>query len=135
MDPKENEKTAIVAFRGDLGLDEVPVVESRLPDPSGPTRVVVNLSSVSSIDSSIIATFMTFRSQFMRAGRNPLDIVVIASRQVYRVLEMTGTTRAVTVLQSPPSQNATEKAAAHDAVKPRYDEAREVRSRRGGAEP
>jgi anti-anti-sigma regulatory factor len=60
---------------------------------------------VDSMDSTIVGLLMRFRRQYAEAGHDPLDVVIIASPNVRRMLEIVGMTKQVTIL-SPASSAA-----------------------------
>jgi anti-anti-sigma regulatory factor len=85
-------------LEGDLGAFDAARVQALFPPPSDYTRIVIDCSAVTSMDSSIIAALMLFRQSFALAGRNPLDVVVIASPRIRKVLDLTGVVRFLTVV-------------------------------------
>lgn len=102
-------KTSIVTLHGDLGLYDESRVEAMLPAPNEIERLVIDCSHVHSLDSTILALFMKYRRAFQIAGHNPLDIVFIATPRLERLFELTGISRAMTVLpaQATPEENST----------------------------
>ena len=101
-----DERTAQVLLKGDLDVFSRETVASALPDPESVDRVVIDCSAVTSIDSSVIATFMRYRREFAETGRDPLNIVVIASVPVRRLFEITGLVKAITVIRTPEQSNS-----------------------------
>lgn len=92
------ERTYTFNLEGDLGAFDAPRIEALFPPPSDYTRVVVDCTDVTSIDSSVIASIMRYRQSFALAGHDPLNIVVIASSRMRTILDLTGVARFLTVL-------------------------------------
>lgn len=98
LDPIDTPRT-VIYLEGDLGLADRPAVEEKLPAPSREGRIVLDCSLVNSIDSSIIAAIMLFRQRRIIAGMDPHDIVALVPPRLYRIFELTGLTRAITVVE------------------------------------
>jgi anti-anti-sigma factor len=98
------DRTGTVFFTGDLDVSRRDAIVSALPPPDAVDRLVIDCSTVTSIDSAAIAALMHYRRQFAETGRDPLNIVVIASDPVRRVFETLGLTKLMTILTAPRSE-------------------------------
>ena len=108
MDKKHDDDTAcLVVLSAELDFSDEARVKALLPPPDRCSRVVIDCSAVTYIDSPIIAVLAGFRRAFQKAGGDPLEIVVIASPAMDRALAITGMKRLITVL---PARNAEEPA-------------------------
>jgi anti-anti-sigma factor len=94
------ESTATVVLRGDLDVYHREEIVGAFPDPIGLTRVVIDCSQVTYIDSTFVSALMAYRRKFVALGLDPLEIVIIAGDQLRRMLEVVGLTRAVTVIKA-----------------------------------
>lgn len=92
------EQTRVVTLRGHLDVYACKEVESQLPEPLTCERVVIDCSQAESIDSSVITVLLRYRRRFEGAGREPLNIVVVAAPNIRRVFEVTGVSRLLTVI-------------------------------------
>jgi len=92
--------TTEVRLAGDLDLTQWNEVAADLPSPEEFGRVVIDCSTVTSMDSPVIAVLLRYRKSFIEAGNDPLDIVVLASKQVQRLFDIAGVTRLLTVIDS-----------------------------------
>lgn len=92
------ERTYTLSLEGDLGAFDAARVEALFPPAADYTRVVVDCKAVTSMDSSIVAALMRFRQSFVLAGREPLNMVIIAPARLRRIFELTGLSRFVTVI-------------------------------------
>lgn len=95
----EDQNTYHIALDGDLDLSRKAELERVLPTPNPNSRIVIDFSNVTSLDSAIIRIFMHYRRQYIEAGGDALaNIIIVASPQVRRVLDITGLSRWVTVV-------------------------------------
>lgn len=101
----EQEKTTILTFEGTLDVYRRDEIAAQLPDPHEKARVVFDCARVGSMDSTIVGLLMRFRRQFAESGHDGHDVVIIASPNVRRMLEIVGMTKQVTIL-SPASSAA-----------------------------
>ena len=98
-----NEKTVKLVFlHGDLGMFDQKRIEDKLPAPESGLRLVIDCSAVTSMDSTIIALLMRYRQRLQIAGGDPSNIVVLATPRLERLFELTGISRAMTVLPARP---------------------------------
>lgn len=89
----------VIALHGDLGLEDRDRIASLFPDPQTTQRLVIDCTDANSLDSAILALIMTYRRRVQIAGKDPLaTIVALAPPRVLRLFELTGITRAITVL-------------------------------------
>lgn len=102
------ERTTHVSFSGDLDIQGREAVRNALPPPESTDRVVIDCSEVTSMDSSVVTVIMRYRRRFLDAGHDPFGIVLIASAPVRRVLDITGLTKVLTVINAPDSKNSAE---------------------------
>jgi anti-anti-sigma factor len=99
---ESQEQQHIIRLHGDLGLADRDRIEGLLPPPEAIQRIVLDCSDVGSMDSSILALIMIYRRRLQIAGRDPLAaIVAIAPPRLTRLFELTGISRAITVLPAP----------------------------------
>ncbi len=97
LEPQD--KPLVITLHGDLGLADRDRVAGLFPDPQSTDRLVIDCTDVNSMDSSILASIMTYRRRVQIAGRDPLaTIVALAPPRLHRLFELTGITRAITVL-------------------------------------
>lgn len=97
-----DDRTVRIVFEGVLDIHRAESVESALPKPDDVDRVVIDCTAVRSIESTVITVFLRYRRAFIEAGRDPLNIVFIASEPVRRIFDVAGVTKVMTVI-SPPS--------------------------------
>ena len=90
--------THVVRLHGDLSLADQKRIWSLLPPPETIGRLVLDCSDTTSMDSAIIVLIMRYRRRFMIAGRDPFEIVAIVPPRIERLFELTGLTRAITVV-------------------------------------
>ena len=93
-------KPYVITLHGDLGLADQDRIAALFPDPTlVEDRIVLDCTNVSSMDSAILALIMIYRRRLQIAGRDPLaTLVAIAPARLVRLFELTGTSRAITVL-------------------------------------
>ena len=94
----QNERAATVAFSGDLDVYRRDEIASALPHPGSIDRVVIDMREAAILDSSIVAVLMRYRRQFIEAGGNPLNIVVVVPQTLRRIFEITGLVSLMTVV-------------------------------------
>ena len=92
------EQTRVLTFRGHLDIYARKEVEAQLPEPLTCERVVIDCSQAESIDSSVITVLLRYRRRFEAAGRDPLNIVIVAHPNIRRIFEVTGVCRLLTVI-------------------------------------
>lgn len=88
----------LIVLHGDLGMVDRKWLEKRLPAPTPGMRLVLDCSDVGSMDSTIIALLMLYRQRLQIAGGDPSNIVVLATPRLERLFDLTGVSRAMTVL-------------------------------------
>lgn len=89
----------VITLHGDLGIADRDRIAGLFPNPQTTGRLVIDCVDVGSMDSSILALIMTYRRRVQIAGRDPLaTIVAIAPPRLQRLFELTGISRAITVL-------------------------------------
>lgn len=64
----EDQNTYHIALDGDLDLSRKAELERVLPTPNPNSRIVIDFSNVTSLDSAIIRIFMHYRRQYIEAG-------------------------------------------------------------------
>ncbi|HET6895021.1 MAG TPA: STAS domain-containing protein [Candidatus Baltobacteraceae bacterium] len=94
----QNERAATVAFSGDLDVYRRDEIASALPHPGSIDHVVIDMREAAILDSSIVAVLMRYRRQFIEAGGNPLNIVVVVPKTLRRIFEITGLVSLMTVV-------------------------------------
>src|SRR5438270_5761420 len=94
------EPTAQVELTGDLDLNRAKSLYSELCALIGAQRVVIDCTGASFIDSSILTTFMRFRRQFMEAGGDPFEIVIVVRPRLRRIFDITGVVTTMTIVTS-----------------------------------
>lgn len=100
----EDDRTARIALSGDLDIYNRGHIEALLPDVATVDRLVIDCSEATSIDSSVLTLLMRYRRRFVEQGGNPLEIVVVASPSVRRMLEVAGLSRLITVINAQTSR-------------------------------
>ncbi len=98
VDYQANARTAHIALTGSLDVNTRADVESLLPDPATIERLIIDCSQVAIMESSILTVLMRYRRRWEELGRDPFDMVIVASPGVRRVFEITGLNRAMTVV-------------------------------------
>lgn len=96
------ERTARIQLSGTLDISRRDEIAALLPDPTAADRVVIDCAAADSIDSTIVMVFMRYRRNFMAAGGDPVNIVIVVQPAVRRVLEIAGLTRSMTIVSAPP---------------------------------
>lgn len=94
----EDERTERITLSGNLDVYSKQHVESLLPDPGQCERLIIDCSRVAIFESAILTVLMRYRRRFEEAGRDPFDIVVIVTPSVRRIFDITGLSRALTVV-------------------------------------
>ena len=89
---------AEVTLAGDLDLSQWAEVAADLPAPDEFSRVVIDCSTVTSMDSPVVSVLLRYRRAFVAAGNDPLNIVILASPQVQRLFDISGVAKLVTVI-------------------------------------
>lgn len=90
-----------IELSGDLDLYRRDEVSSVFPPPDTIERLIVDMRNATLIDSSIIAVLMRYRRQFMDAGRDGHDIIVVVPAVFRRIFEITGLVKLLTVVTAP----------------------------------
>lgn len=90
----------VIVLSGDLGMVDYKDLEARLPAPAETLRLVIDCSSVTSMDSTVIALLMRYRQRLLIAGGDPSRIVILATPRLERLFDLTGVSRSMTVLPS-----------------------------------
>ena len=91
-----------VQLSGGLDISRRDEIAALLPDPRSAERVVIDCTAADSLDSTIIMVFMRYRRNFMAAGGDPVNIVIVVQPNLRRVLEIAGLTRSMTIVSAPP---------------------------------
>ena len=99
------ERTARITLPPNLDVYNSDAVAQMLPDPTSVDRVVVDCSAADAIDSTIITVLLRYRRKFIAAGKDPVELVIIASPGGRRSLDITGMSRALTVLTATPKES------------------------------
>jgi anti-anti-sigma factor len=96
-------KPIVITLHGDLGLADQDRVSALFPAPELCERLVLDCTNVTSMDSSILALIMVYRRRMQNAGRDAqASMVAIAPPRLLRLFELTGISRAITVLRVEP---------------------------------
>jgi anti-anti-sigma factor len=96
---ESHDKPLVITLHGDLGLADRDRIAGLFPNPQTTERLVIDCVDVNSMDSSVLALIMTYRRRMQIAGRDPLStIVALAPPRLQRLFELTGISRAITVL-------------------------------------
>lgn len=88
----------VIALEGDLDLSREGEIQALLPDPGAADRVVFDFRNVNSIDSSVVTAVMRYRRDCAAAGYTHMEIVILASPGIRRVLDLVGVSRILTVI-------------------------------------
>ncbi len=94
----ENERAVTVKFGGDLDVYRRDEIASALPPPQNVDRIVIDMRNAAILDSSIVAVLMRYRRQFIEAGGDPLNIVLVVPQTLRRIFEITGLVSLMTVV-------------------------------------
>jgi anti-anti-sigma factor len=113
-----DERVVRLTFSGDLDVYRRQEFAAALPPVESIDRLVIDIRAATLIDSSIIAQLMRFRRQFVEAGREATEIVVVVPEQLRRIFEITGLLNMLTVVTA-----ATEAETAPEAEAPEVSEA------------
>lgn len=97
-----SEEAAQVELTGDLDFNRAKSLYTELMRFVNAPRVVINCVGASYIDSSILTSLMRFRRQFVEAGSDPLDIVIVVSPSLRRIFEITGLVTTMTIVTGEP---------------------------------
>lgn len=97
----DSENTARIEFDGDLCIERRAEVTAALPDPHTFDRIVIDCTNVTAMDSTMVTVFTRYRRQVQQAGGDPLNIVIVASDSIRRILEIAGLNKLFTVLAAP----------------------------------
>ena len=99
----EAQETTIVALEGEIDLATVPDAERLIADAEAgqPGRLVIDLSAVTFMDSSGLRVLLTAHRRAEEAGRG--FALVRGSDTVNRLLDVTGLTERLEVLDEPPA--------------------------------
>lgn len=86
----KSESTVAVRVSGEIDARTGPTLERAVLDAvkAGPARTVVDLRDVGFMDSAGVTVLVRAAKRLKSAGREPL--VVLASKPVHRLLELTG---------------------------------------------
>ena len=96
---ESQDKPLVITLHGDLGLADRDRIASLFPNPETTERLVIDCTDAKSLDSSILALIMTYRRRMQIAGKDPVaTIVALAPPRLQRLFELTGISRAITVL-------------------------------------
>jgi anti-anti-sigma factor len=90
-----------VTLSGDFDVYRTHDIASMLPDPRSADRVVIDCSQVRFADSTFLVALMRYRRKFVQAGGDELNIILVASEFVRRILQISGLTKVLTVLCAP----------------------------------
>jgi anti-anti-sigma factor len=93
-----DDRTFRVTLSGDLDVYRTADIASMLRSASSADRVVIDCTGARFADSTFVLALMRFRREFVEAGGDPLNIVIIASGAVRRILEISGLLKIMTVL-------------------------------------
>jgi len=102
------ERTARVTLEGGLDIYRREEIMALLPAPGSVDRVVIDCSSATSIDSTILTALMRYRRSFASAGGDPVNIIIIVDPNLRRMFEIAGLTRVLTIVSAPSRAKKTE---------------------------
>ena len=88
--PVEYGRVVRITLQGDLDLYRRGEVVAALPRPQTVDRLIVDCSRVTSLDSSIMAVLMHYRRDFLNAGHDAANLVVIVNPSIRRFFEIVG---------------------------------------------
>ena len=114
---REDERTATLRLEGDLDIYRRDEIENALPKPGSCDRVVIDCSSATSIDSTVLSTLMRYRRSFASAGGDPVNIIVIVEPSLRRIFDIAGLSRVLTIVSAPGRPNAAPEKAEPENVK------------------
>jgi anti-anti-sigma factor len=95
------ERTAQITLEGSLDIYRRDEITALLPVPGSVDRVVIDCSSATSVDSTILTVLMRYRRRFASAGGDPVNIIIIVNPNLRRVFEIAGLTRVLTIVSAP----------------------------------
>lgn len=93
-----DDRTERITLSGNLDVYSKKHVEALLPDPESVDHLIIDCSQVAVFESTVLTVLMRYRRRFEEAGRDPFNIVVIVTPNVRRIFDITGLSRAVTVV-------------------------------------
>lgn len=96
-----DERTAQITLEGSLDIYRRDEITALLPAPGSADRVVIDCSSATSIDSTILTALMRYRRRFASAGADPVNIIIVVNPNLRRVFEIAGLTRVLTIVSAP----------------------------------
>lgn len=100
-----DDRTERITLSGNLDVYSKSHVESLLPDPERCERLIIDCSRVAIFESAVLTVLMRYRRRFEEAGRDPFDIVVIVTPSVRRIFDITGLSRALTIITATQSDD------------------------------
>jgi anti-anti-sigma factor len=100
------ERTATLRLEGGLDIYRRDEIEIQLPKPGSVDRVIIDCSSATSIDSTILTMLMRYRRSFASAGGDPVNIIVIVEPSLRRIFDLAGLSRMLTNVSAPGRQSS-----------------------------
>lgn len=95
------ERIIRIEFGGDLDIYKRDIFVNALPTPGRFDRLVLDCSKVTSIDSTIITSLMRYRHAFENAGGDAHEIVLVVTEPIWRIFDIAGLTRVLTLVRAP----------------------------------
>jgi anti-anti-sigma factor len=103
----DRENSAYVVLDGDLDLFRKAEVAAALPDPEKIESAIINCTKAAYIDSMILGMLVHFRRQFVAAGGDPQQLMLMLPKTgpIRRTFELTGLTRLFAIAYSDPTDD------------------------------
>lgn len=95
-----DERTARIAFAGDLDVYRRDEIVASLPPADSIDRLIIDLREAAIIDSTILSAFMRYRRTFVEAGKDPHEIIIVVKPQLRRIFEITGLMKTLTIVSA-----------------------------------
>jgi anti-anti-sigma factor len=88
-------RTVHVSLQGDLDFFYQSTLNAALPNPADAESIVIDLLRVTYVDSLAVGRFVKYRNEFIDAGGNAKNFVIILPKSgtVRRIFEITGLLR------------------------------------------
>jgi anti-sigma B factor antagonist len=98
----EPDNVAVISLAGEIDLATAPDAERRIAaaEKVEPSELVIDLREVTFMDSSGLRVLLAAHH---RAGENSRDFALVSGPAVARLLEMTGLTGRIRLLDEPPA--------------------------------
>lgn len=99
-------ENAYVVLDGDLDMSRRTELLAALPDPRALKHAVINLTHVAYIDSFMLGALVQFRANFVAAGNEPSNLMLVLLRGgiLERTFELTGLNKLFSIAYVEPAE-------------------------------